>query len=214
MQYIERTVPIMLAEDKFRNVDRGIKTFLKTQQQDFDPRAKKRSWYDNNNNESTADSSLFTWEDVVDSNCSSSKLRFLKSVAGCCCREAHDCSNTEGMKIYELENYPSGLFFISRALCDNAQILWAQRALEVYSTVEHTNLSNLQKQEMNCNTADDGVTEKKESVEDYTDLWARSIREKDNFAGFKKLRWSCLGYHYGKRKFDLLFTTKIITILF
>lgn len=179
---------VVQGEDQFRNTDRSIKAYVKTIQQELEQkRSKKRSWA-----ETEPAANAFSWSDVVDPQSSSSRLRLLKTVPGCACREEHDCTN-EAMLIYELEGN-SSLYVISRAMCDNAQLLWAQRALEVYSTAEHTNLSNLRNQQQQ---KDEGIAVKGDDNEGETCLWKHSLSAQDGFSSFNKLRWSCLGYHYG-----------------
>lgn len=186
---VEKIVPVVQAEDRFRNVDRGVKQLVKSTQQQVD-KSKKRSWTDHN--DSTIENS-FSWSDVVDPLSSSSRLRYIRSIPGCLCTEPHRCtSSAQGTKVFELEGYPSGLYVFMNAICSEGQLIWARRALEVYSTAEHTNLSNLSKLQEN------GDKDMRDANETTNQLWENSIRAKDNFASFNKLRWSCLGYHYGE----------------
>lgn len=189
----ERQVPVMQAEDKFRAMDRKIKQFVKGTQLASE-KSKKRSWAEHSGDSSE---SLFCWSEVIDplSSSCASRLRLLGRLPGCCFSEPHNCSNSDGAAMYEMEGYPSSLFLISNAVCDEGQLIWAQRALEVYSTAEHTNLSNLSKLQESIAPGDSV----KAAEEDRNDLWKKSVQANDNFSSFSKLRWSCLGYHYGKQ---------------
>eukprot|EP01039_Chlorochromonas_danica_P007562 gene7562-8362_t len=219
--------PVVHAEDKYRIVDRNLKNYIKAKQQEVENKNKKRVWSATTSTSETTET-LFDWSEVINipspsdsvSDSGTARLRYVKTLSHCCCPEPHDCCSSKeeeggggggGTVIYEIENYPPGLFVFSKALCDNAQLLWARRALLDYSKAEHTNLSNLhrqqqlqQQQQTEVGGGRGGVHEEKqqqhhqqrEEVEDLTNLWEESIKAKDNFTRFNKLRWSCLGYHY------------------
>ncbi|RYH28505.1 hypothetical protein EON65_11875 [archaeon] len=170
--------PTVNAEDKFRQVDRSIKAFLKGCKQLHNAMStKKRTWVELTNENKLSDE-VFCAENVINMSSSTglSRLRVVRSSSGCLCTEVHQCQNE--MKVYELLGCPSGLYIISHGLCKEAQFIWAKRALEKYSTEEHTNLTNLH------------------PTEDHSNIWEDSKKANDGFQGFKKLRWSCLGYHY------------------
>ena len=133
----------------------------------------------------------FKWTDLVDLKlfgaCDALHSSFVSKMSTCCSNIAHSCQNCSP-EIYELQNHP-GLFIIVNALCLNQQIHWAKVALEVYSNAEHNNLSNLAKQSAISQPA---MIEK--------DIWYNSCKDGNNFLDFKRLRWSCLGYHYNWTK--------------
>lgn len=81
---------------------------------------------------------------------------------------------------------PPGLFIISQALSRDEQLHWAQKALEEYSTAEHTNLTNLARQR--APDRDDSAADG-DSVSEATEIWRRSIKEDNGLQSFKALRW-------------------------
>lgn len=112
-------------------------------------------------------------------------------------------------KVYDLSFIAQGLYLVSNALSASLQIYWAKKALEEYSTVEHTNLSNLNKvqskrhdysESHNIDCIDSDVIEKQHPVgsNDCSDLWESSKNDSTPYQSFSRLRWSCLGYHYGE----------------
>ena len=102
-------------------------------------------------------------------------------------------------KVYDLSSTSPGLFLVSGALTIEQQIYWASKAVEEYSTVEHNNLNNLQS--IYGTTETDETTSSKvtpaKDIPNVEDLWINSVDEDIPFETFSKLRWSCLGYHYG-----------------
>ena len=96
---------------------------------------------------------------------------------------------------------------VSNALSVEEQIHWASKAVEEYSTAEHNNLNNLSSlYEASSSVADEtnsadsqatGTGKEPSAVPSVVDLWKDSVSEEVPFQLFSKLRWSCLGYHYG-----------------
>lgn len=179
--------------DFFRRKERAIKLFMKNTQDTLENKSKKQKYW--KSDEALATSDSFSWEnDVVDirSKISMKKVSLKKSFDRCCSTHTHTCM--KGSTVYQLNNGPDGLFIISDVLCCAEQIYWAKTALEVYSAVEHTNLTNLAK----LQNESESSSEQKHDPSSFDNLWLRSVDENNNFASFNKLRWSCLGYHYGK----------------
>jgi hypothetical protein len=195
-----------LQPDLFRRKEREIKAFIKSKQVEHDKVSHKQKTGWNESKKTDGSLSSFCWNDVVDvrSSSSSSPLQFIRSVPSsssssvCCCAKVHSCSVSS--ELYELQNENiQGLYLIKNALCPNQQLYWSKIALESYSTAEHTNLTNLSKLQ---DSGDPEVGPKSSDLaeieEDLHNLWERSKKENNNFQCFNKLRWSCLGYHYGK----------------
>jgi hypothetical protein len=112
-------------------------------------------------------------------------------------------------KVYDLSFVVEGLYLVSNALSASLQIYWAKKALEEYSTVEHTNLSNLttlqskkhdDNDSHNVSCIDSDVIEQQHPLgsSDWSDLWDSSKYDSTPYQSFSRLRWSCLGYHYGE----------------
>ena len=112
-------------------------------------------------------------------------------------------------KVYDLSFVVEGLYLVSNALSASLQIFWAKKALEEYSTVEHTNLSNLttlnskkhdDSDSHNIDCIDSDVIEQQHPLgsNDWSDLWDSSKNDSTPYQSFSRLRWSCLGYHYGE----------------
>lgn len=128
-------------------------------------------------------------------------------------------------KVYDLSFVVQGLYLVSNALSASLQIYWAKKALEEYSTVEHTNLSNLttlQSLKHNDSDSHDIVCTKGDVTEqqyplgsnDCSDLWESSKNDSTPYQSFSRLRWSCLGYHYGDFYLSILcLSTSIQMIL-
>lgn len=193
--------------DLFRKRERLVKNFMKAKQQELEHKTKRQKlWKDSEAD--GANDTAFLWENVVDVRRSQENLELKETLPRCCSPIPHICSSTP--TIFKLNCGPTGCFVIKDALCPNQQLYWAKKALEVYSTEEHTNLTNLNKLQ---NAGDPEVgpkTAEMTNIEsDLNNLWRRSISENDNFASFNKLRWSCLGYHYGK--INVQFASILIT---
>lgn len=177
--------------DYFRRKERAIKLFMKSTQDTLENKSKKQKYW--KSDEASASSDSFSWEnDVVDihSKIGVDNVTLKKQFDRCFSTHSHNC--TRGSTIYQLNNGPDGLFIISNVLCCEEQVYWAKTALEVYSTVEHTNLTNLAK----LQTESEPSSEQKHDSTSFDNLWFRSVDENNNFSSFNKLRWSCLGYHY------------------
>lgn len=106
--------------------------------------------------------------------------------------------------IYEITTpFLNGLYLFQNALQPHAQIKLAKLAVEEYSIAEHTNLTNLKRlEEESAFIQSDPLSKSEPRSEDSNDLneslWLRSVEENNGFRSFFKLRWSSLGYHYGK----------------
>ena len=108
----------------------------------------------------------------------------------------------------KIENLPDGLCFIPKALNLDDQIEWARTALENYSRVEHTNLTNLSKlrdnelvepgeclrPETDPHSNSEALMNKQPSPHISSNLWKESLKSGDTtFRDFFTLRWSSLG---------------------
>lgn len=158
----------------------------------------------------------FHWSEVFDVQSSRPALTekdTLCSISSSSTGAVSNMCDIAGYTAYDLTHISPGLFVVSRALSVEQQIYWATKAVEEYSTVEHNNLNNLQ----SLYGADSTVTNndstsegqqhsehKSKSAADIPnveDLWVTSRQESVPFETFARLRWSCLGYHYGKSTF-------------
>jgi len=200
--------------DLYKKKERNIRQFMRNAMED--PQTKKQRLWKESLEQKSKDPP-FDWSEVVDSrkigtNDEGSRLKWKSSLPKCLSPHTHECCGSLP-QLYELQGNPPGLFVISNALCAVAQLYWAKKALVEYSKVEHNNLSNLAKlyaedhdePEPSINANDNSNSTQSnttESAEDYShvtnNLWEEAIAENNDFASFKKLRWSCLGYHYGK----------------
>jgi hypothetical protein len=183
--------------DEYRSIDRKVKSLVKMADRESSVKQrKKRAWNEAQGIPTikTLESEGYHWCQIIDvrnfdpSSSQPLALRELSTHSQCSSSSSHHlctCSDTP-CKVYHLETYPAGLYIISRALCKAEQYRWSKIALEQYSKEEHTNLSNLA-----------SITEEKQ---DSKLIWEESCQDQDNFLRFRKLRWSCLGYHYGKQK--------------
>ncbi len=190
--------------DEFRIKEKRIKALLKIVEEDLDPKLrKKRRWSGAKSGQLQTDDDPICWDEVIDvrkldaSNASDFHLKVPPS-GRCASNCDHDCS--QSAEIYELPSIP-GFYLIKNALCLSQQLYWAKIALEEYSRAEHTNLTNLAKQKL---IAADLSTSERQSIESSLeiDIWRNAVAENNNFQNFKKLRWSCLGYHYGISHFS------------
>lgn len=191
-------------DDQFRSMEKRIKRFCKDLTADHSKLSKRQKL----KLEQQCPPSDFTWEEVIDVlNLSDAQRNSLKtnyqpaSIIGC--TAAHDLSSIS-----------RGLFLLSQALTPEQQLFWAAKAVEEYSTAEHNNITNLSSlygqnnnlsednSTLNENGGDNSCTNKEESnsqnISSVENLWSDSRSEKEPFQTFAKLRWSCLGYHYGK----------------
>jgi hypothetical protein len=183
--------------DLFRRKEKTVKDFMKQREEEVDPKLrKKRNW----KNVTSTENTDFLWDDVVNVHAEklSPLLTLVSTSAECCSDLPHSCAVAES-QIYKLSASCDGFYIIKNALCPHQQLFWTRKAVEDYSRAEHTNLSNLarQKYEEISDESKASLT-LNDMVE--SDLWQKSISEHNNFQSFKKLRWSCLGYHYGKFK--------------
>ena len=148
----------------------------------------------------SAEESNFNWNEVIDVSCISCSSKNPYPVnAG--------SSSSGGGKLFDLSFVSPGLFLVSNALSVEEQIHWASKAVEEYSTAEHNNLNNLSSlYEASSSAADEsnsadsqatGTGKEPSAVPSVVDLWKDSVSEEVPFQLFSKLRWSCLGYHYG-----------------
>lgn len=201
-------------EDNFRRKERSIKSFMKDISSQI---SHKRKWATEGLKEKD---DMFSWSQVFDVRkelrlhrpleSTSDKAKFTECFSipstSCCSDIPHTCTNNSSFKsrVFLLNSYPSGLYIILNALCPHQQLHWAHRALADYSKEEHNNLSNLTKlSKVNHSTEHDGSLQKPSQerkemseLEDEHDLWEKSCRDNNGFIRFRKLRWSCLGYHY------------------
>lgn len=180
--------------DQFRVVDRKIKALVKRAELESTAKQrKKRAWEESQGISRPQEEWKDTWDDVVDVVRSEEKVRYVATLPKCCALDDHECSCAGETKIFELSTYPPGLFIVRNALCKDQQHKWAKVALEDYSREDHTNLSNLSKL-----SETDAEAFGNYKVGDFDDIWRKSCADNDGFQRFRRLRWSCLGYHYGK----------------
>lgn len=181
--------------DQFRVVDRKIKALVKRAElESTTKQRKKRAWEESQGISRPPEEWKDTWGDVVDVVRSEEQVRYVATLPKCCALDDHECNCAGETKLFELNSYPPGLFIVRNALCKGQQHKWAKVALEDYSREDHTNLSNLSK----LSEADTEASGNYK-VEDFDDIWRKSCADNDGFQRFRRLRWSCLGYHYGKR---------------
>lgn len=194
--------------DEYRSIDRKVKSLVKMADRESSAKQrKKRAWDESEGiiTAKTLESEGYHWSQIVDVRnfdplAPQSALRELSTHSHCSSSSsshpACTCSDTP-CKVYHVEHYPAGLYIISRALCKAEQYQWSKIALEQYTKEEHTNLSNL----ANLNPEEISQADAKEN---FQHIWEQSCQDQDSFLRFRKLRWSCLGYHYGKQIFDIL----------
>jgi hypothetical protein len=109
----------------------------------------------------------------------------------------------KNLKIYSINTLPEGFYVITNALSRSSQLYWARKALVEYSKAEHTNLTNLEKLSNSYNSGSAALKEEKEIPlnQDTMGKFSDSLHDANQFKSFFKLRWSCLGYHYGQFMF-------------
>lgn len=183
---------------RYRIVDRSVKLFCKkaSVQSNEKQRSKRKRWQQEQQilNSHKDKDEEFDWNTVINlhNNCDDERLTEVQ-IEGIHCADMdreHNCkcsgsASNETLKFFTVKGAPSGLFLVRNALCLTSQIHWAKKAVEEYSNAEHTNLTNLAK--LNGDTTEADIS-----------LWDQSRNENNNFQKFKAMRWSCLGYHYGK----------------
>jgi hypothetical protein len=128
----------------------------------------------------SCETSSFNWSDVFD-HLSSGDDKF---------NEIKGETNTKYLSIH---GSPEGLFLIPGALSAQEQLSWAKQSLEVYSLAEHTNLTNLTKNQEHIERKNAPAELLKSESHG---CWLGADKS-NRFHSFLKLRWSCLGYHYG-----------------
>ena len=126
----------------------------------------------------------------------SPSLQHISTSSSCSSSLPHDCKGC-GSEFFRVTGGCSRCYIVKNALCAHQQLVWGRKAVEEYSKAEHTNLTNLAKQQYEEMSNE---TKASTSLEDMieNDLWNKSASENNKFHSLKKLRWSCLGYHYGK----------------
>lgn len=208
--------------DEFRLMEKRIKNYGRDVMANLSKQSKRqklkasacRNEHENN----------FHWNEVLDVR-SNQELRATSAKCGSSTSTGlSSMSDVEGYEAYDLSHISPGLFVVSQALSVVQQVYWAKVAVEEYSKVEHNNLNNLQSlygvdgavadETAKDNADSKGSTtpvtcsETKEQPSDRVgktctdipsveDLWNTSREESVPFQTFSKLRWSCLGYHYG-----------------
>lgn len=197
MQYESTTIHEENGKDLFRYKERSIRRYFKRINEEIECKNKKKKLWKNPKEEEDDNEPInFDWAEVVDirnPNHSCDKLTLLFESPQCLSYRPHKCT-CNGSKVFLFNDSPGGFYFIQDALCPAEQLYWAKIAIENYSNAEHTNLSNLSK--INKQSSDEKKGKELESFEEIN-LWEQSQKENNNFLNFKKLRWSCLGYHYG-----------------
>lgn len=199
-----------MAMDGFRQVEKDIKCYVKcVSSKSKENLSKKQS----KELDVQFDECKFDWEKVIDVRTfPTDDYRVHKAEILC----SIDMPFLSPDKIiYNLSEAASGLYIISNALSPKAQLEWAKRAVEDFSKSDHTNITNLNN--LMYANSDSVVTDNTESyIEDVADLqinnaegttsslWEISCVEAVPFQSFSKLRWSCLGYHYGTNRVLLI----------
>lgn len=204
----EEVVPKFV--DQFRAVDRKVKSMVKQAELESTTKQRKKRAWEEAQGISRIEEWKEMWNTVVDVPRSEENVNFVTTLTRCCGLNDHNCQCSGETKVYELSSYPPGLFIVRNALCQSQQQAWAKIALEDYSREDHTNLSNLTK--LNETESENNSSS---LAEDNEDIWRKSCADHDGFQRLRKLRWSCLGYHYGK--FRRQFSTRVnceLTILF
>jgi hypothetical protein len=183
--------------DQFRVMEKRIKRYCKELVTDRSKLSKRQRLKLDEGR--PAAERAFSWDEVVDVTCPSSSARF---------RVASDNHHVAHPRtVLDLSLISQGLYVISQALDSHEQLLWAAKAVEEYSTAEHNNLTNLSSLYGVISQSSDEVKEAggesnaapshRSAIPDVMALWQRSAHEAVPFQTFAKLRWSCLGYHYG-----------------
>ena len=201
-----------LPRDEFRLMEKRIKNYGRSVQANQSNKSKRQKMKMNAGRDESETN--FSWNEVLD--VCDTTLPYLEHVIPLVSAEGElvsgdrtgrlDWSNVKNYRVFDLSSVSPGLFLVSGALSIEQQLYWATKAVEEYSTVEHNNLNNLhsiyesQTAEPNEATSSESSSSNKASVKDIPnveDLWVNSVKEDVPFETFSKLRWSCLGYHYG-----------------
>lgn len=130
------------SEDRFRNMEKCIKTFVRQQCADYSKVSKKHR---KRELQKCRGRGLdFDWSEVVDV----STRQGCKRSASAGTAPASDDDGASHVspaccQLFDLRDVAPGLFLLRGALSVEAQLHWAKRALEVYSLEDHTNLTNL-----------------------------------------------------------------------
>ncbi len=177
--------------DLFKQMEREIKQYCKGVSALSNSTLSQRLYWSKSN-----DLSGFKWSDVVDPRNSTiatiSSSPVLSVNPGSDVRDS--CVNSEAKKV-KIVGLPDGLYVLINALSIESQVYWTMKALLEYSAVEHTNKTNL------IATKSDNENGKlpKDTIDCKSD-WT-STNTQEGYKEFFKLRWSCLGYHYGQLLF-------------
>jgi hypothetical protein len=101
--------------------------------------------------------------------------------------------------LHNMSHVVEGLYVVQNALSAEQQLYWAKKSVREYSKAEHNNLTNLQaiKASTLPKDAKADVGSTPEETLDVHNIWEMSKCEPVPFQTFARLRWSCLGYHYG-----------------
>jgi hypothetical protein len=95
-----------------------------------------------------------------------------------------------GVFLLDAPGLPSGLYIIKRALDREEELELARKCLEEFSTMDHTNLTNLRSlRRRQAEDRGESVEAALADVPDSTSLWRESIAKNDNFKSFQYLRW-------------------------
>lgn len=205
--YNEQQSSIDKENDQFRITEKKIKKYIKKQliKNQYQSKRQKRRNESEQMNSFDEKYGSFDWYNVVDiREIKNDNSRYTFTLIQSITNSKLSNSST----VYYVNNTPNGLYFIENALSIDQQLHWSKKALEEYSKAEHTNLTNLYKiNNSNSNSkqqTDEMTIDNHEKCVDGLDLhtienlWQISKDEPNRFQSFSKLRWSCLGYHYGK----------------
>jgi hypothetical protein len=187
--------------DEFRKVERAIRQLTKP------PEKKKIKSNDDVDPTEICD---FDWSTVLDIQQDHSffhSLNVENRSTNSNCSDIYTNVNPNA-KVYQIDDTPSGFYFVSQALSVESQIYWVNQALQVYSKAEHNNISNLHKQSQFEKNVDGNVKANGQqpalesegisnSYREENELWEKFRVNENGMQNFFKLRWSCLGYHYG-----------------
>ena len=217
--------------DQFRKMEKRIKNYARRVSLNKSSMSKRQKLRAEQQN-SCSEDARFSWLEVVDVHKTKTSFHCVKmgtdlhdTVNGGSSEMA--MSGAAKCKVFDLGEICPGLYIVSNALSEKEQLHWATKAVEEYSLAEHNNLNNLNslyggrnassvEQKSHERTTSDTNTMNGEinnsialstphgDIPSVEELWKISSQEEVPFQTFAKLRWSCLGYHYGEYNFTII----------
>ncbi len=186
--------------DSFKTTEKNIRQFCKGITTTMSGKYSRKRSLENIKH----DADHFQWSEVVDPRGDNPLLLTVNAVHPCMDEETSNTHNGiyVNTKLVQIAGLPNGLFVLVNALSPQSQFYWAEKALAEYSEAEHTNLTNLstlQQQEQSKDSTASLVSQPHTTANDNAleGMWSKALHSNDGFKSFFKLRWSCLGYHYG-----------------